>query len=204
MDITLNPPEIKGELMEAMKNRHSAREFDKNKELTLQELSDLLWVAYGNNRPKENIPGHHHATYKTVPSACAAYPLVLYVFLKQGVYKYDPDNSKLILVKEGDFREKSGYQAFVKDAYLNINIFFNHKAHSEFPVEDTRNWLMSGNSMPMACMDCAYISQNIYLYCSLHGINTVARAIAGDNNELKKLLGLSDDYEVLLAQSIGY
>ena len=204
MDITLNPPEIKGELMEAMKSRHSAREFDKNKELTLQELSDLLWVAYGNNRPKENIPGHHHATYKTVPSACAAYPLVLYVFLKQGVYKYDPDNSKLILVKEGDFREKSGYQAFVKDAYLNINIFFNHKAHSEFPVEDTRNWLMSGNSMPMACMDCAYISQNIYLYCSLHGINTVARAIAGDNNELKKLLGLSDDYEVLLAQSIGY
>ena len=56
----------------------------------------------------------------------------------------------------------------------------------------------------MACMDCAYISQNIYLYCSLHGINTVARAIAGDNEELRKLLGLSDDYEVLLAQTVGY
>ena len=204
MDITLNPPEIKGELMEAIKNRHTSREYDKNKELTLQQLSDILWISYGNNRPKENIPGHHHAAYKTVPSACAAYPLVIYVFLKSGVYRYDPDSNKLILVKEGDFRDKSGYQGFVKDAYLNINIFYNHKAHSEFPNEGTRKWLMSGNSMKMACMDCAYISQNIYLYCSLHGINTVARAIAGDNEELRKLLGLSDDYEVLLAQTVGY
>ena len=190
--------------MDSIKNRHTSREYNKNKELSLQQLSDLLWVAYGNNRPKQNIPGHHHGTYKTVASACAAYPLVIYVFIKSGIYKYDPDNNKLILIKKGDFREKSGQQGFVKDAALNINIFFNHKAHSEFPNEGTRNWLMSGNSMKMACMDCGYISQNIYLYCSLHGLNTVARAMAGDNEELKKLLGLSDDYEVLLAQSIGY
>ncbi len=63
---------------------------------------------------------------------------------------------------------------------------------------------MSGHSMPMACMDCGYISQNIYLYCSLHGLNTVARALAGDNEELRQLLGLSKDYEILLAQSVGY
>ena len=37
MDITLNHPEIKGELMEAIKNRHTSREYDKNKELTLQQ-----------------------------------------------------------------------------------------------------------------------------------------------------------------------
>ena len=41
------------------------------------------------------------------------------------------------------------------------------------------------NSLKMACMDCAYVSENIYLYCSLHKINTVARALVGDNNELK-------------------
>ena len=52
MDITLNPPEIKGELMESIKNRHTSREYNKDKELSLQQLSDLLWVAYGNNRPK--------------------------------------------------------------------------------------------------------------------------------------------------------
>ena len=204
MDITLNPPEIKGELMESIKNRHTSREYNKDKELTLQQLSDLLWVTYGNNRPKQNLPGHHHGTYKTVASACAAYPLVIYAFLKSGVYKYDPDNNKLILVKEGDHRDISGQQGFVKDAYLNISMIYNHKAHSEFPDEGTRNWLMSGHSMAMACMDCGYISQNIYLYCSLHGLNTVARAMAGDNEELRKLLGLSKDYEVLLAQSVGY
>ena len=77
-------------------------------------------------------------------------------------------------------------------------MFFNVKKHTEFPNEGTKNWLK------MACMDCAYVSENIYLYCSLHGINTVARAMYGNNDELKKLLGLSDDYEVLLAQSVGY
>ena len=54
--------------MESIKNRHTSREYNKNKELSIQQLSDLLWVAYGNNRPKQNIPGHHHGTYKTVAS----------------------------------------------------------------------------------------------------------------------------------------
>ena len=44
MDITLNPPEIKGELMESIKNRHTSREYNKNKELSLQQLSDLLVI----------------------------------------------------------------------------------------------------------------------------------------------------------------
>jgi len=205
MDITLNNPEIKGELMESIKNRHTSRVYDKNKDLSLQQLSDLLWVAYGNNRKKDNIEGHHHGTYKSVPSACAAYPLEIFAFMKNGAYKYDPDNNKLILIKEGDFREKTGAQSFVKDACLNICMFFNAKKHKEFPNEGTKNWLMSNqNSLKMACMDCAYVSENIYLYCSLHKINTVARAMVGDNNELKKILNLSDDYEILLAQSVGY
>ena len=205
MDIQLNNPEIKGELMESIKNRHSSRNYSTSKDLTLQQISDLLWVSYGNNRKKENLEGHHHGTYKTVPSACAAYPLEIFAFMKTGVYKYDPDNNKLILIKEGDFREKSGTQQFVKDAFININMFFNVKKHTEFPNEGTKNWLkMNQHSLKMACMDCAYVSENIYLYCALHGINTVARAVCGNNDELKKLLGLSDDYEVLLAQSVGY
>ena len=46
---------IKGELMESIKNRHTSREYNKDKELTLQQLSDLLWVTYGNNRPKQTF-----------------------------------------------------------------------------------------------------------------------------------------------------
>ena len=89
MDIQLNNPEIKGELMESIKNRHSSRNYSTSKDLTLQQISDLLWVSYGNNRKKENLEGHHHGTYKTVPSACAAYPLEIFAFMKTGVYKYD-------------------------------------------------------------------------------------------------------------------
>ena len=47
MDINLNPPQIKGELMESIKNRHTSRQYNPNKELTLQQLSDLLDILYG-------------------------------------------------------------------------------------------------------------------------------------------------------------
>ena len=40
MDIQLNPPEIKGDLMEAIKNRHTSREYNPNKELTIQNLDE--------------------------------------------------------------------------------------------------------------------------------------------------------------------
>ena len=47
-------------LMEALQNRQSQRSFS-SKELSLQQMSNLLWAAYGINRPNG---------YRTVPSAC--------------------------------------------------------------------------------------------------------------------------------------
>ena len=44
-NIKLPPPNIKGEFMTALKERKSHRQFEKGKEIPLQTLSDLLWVA---------------------------------------------------------------------------------------------------------------------------------------------------------------
>jgi hypothetical protein len=59
--IKLPAPKTEGgmPLMQALKERHSSREFSSEK-LPLTTLSNLLWAAWGINRPD----GHH-----TAPSA---------------------------------------------------------------------------------------------------------------------------------------
>ena len=48
--IKLNKPQLDTDFMKALQTRCSCREYDPEKELSLQELSNLLWAAYGNNR----------------------------------------------------------------------------------------------------------------------------------------------------------
>ena len=92
-------PELKKEggmpLNEALNRRQSSRNFDPSIELTPELLSQALWSCYGENRPKG---------YKTTPSAVAWYPLLIYVFLEEGVFKYDSQNHTLTKVLDGDYR----------------------------------------------------------------------------------------------------
>ena len=62
--IKLNKPELNSDFMKALQTRKSCREYDPNKELTLQELSNLLWCAYGNNRQNKVRKKHHFLAYK--------------------------------------------------------------------------------------------------------------------------------------------
>ncbi len=95
--IKLNPPNLKRGLpfMEALSVRASAREYSE-KELGLQDLSDLLWAADGMSRPAENK--------STAPSAMNSHDVRIYVFLKQGAYLYDSPKHELAPVLAGDFR----------------------------------------------------------------------------------------------------
>ena len=70
--IKLESAELKGgmPLFEALGNRKSQREFDKTKFLSLKQVSQLLWCAYGSNRD---------GGFKVVPSAIHMNPLTLYV-----------------------------------------------------------------------------------------------------------------------------
>ncbi len=97
--VKLNPPDLKRGLpfMEALAVKASAREFSE-KELSLQDLSDLLWAADGINRPAENK--------STASSAMNAHDIRIYVFMKQGAYLYDAPKHELLPVLAGDFRSQ--------------------------------------------------------------------------------------------------
>ena len=203
MSIKLDPPKITGEFMTALQNRRTQRDMN-GTDLTKEELSDLLWVIYGNNREHDSRKPHTFLAYKTVPSACALYPLEVCVLLKTGAYKYDADKHELILIKEGDFTEKGIAQDFVKNG-TNFYFFWNKTIYETCPIAGCESFLNTGNNgIKMAAMDCGIISQNIYVYCAVHGLKTCVRGMLGDVKFFKDLFGYGDDYEMMFGQTVGH
>ncbi|MDR0422854.1 MAG: SagB/ThcOx family dehydrogenase [Proteiniphilum sp.] len=177
-DIRLPAPDRTGgkPLMQALNERKSVRTYQ-DRELTLQQISDLLWAANGFNRDDK----------RTAPTANNRQELELYVTTKAGIYYYDARNHHLKEVKKGDYRSQTGTQSFVSQAALNL-LF----------VSDTEK--MSGK---YAYTDCGFVAQNVYLYCSSEGLGVVVRG-SFDKDKLSTLLNLSPHQEVLLTQTVGY
>ncbi len=110
--IKLPAPDFKGNktLYQALSERKSSRNFSE-KDLTLQEIANILWSAWGVNRSDGR---------RTAPSARNAQDIEVYAVLKDGIYLYDAVNQQLVLQAEGDFRKAAGTQEYVWKAPLNI------------------------------------------------------------------------------------
>ena len=79
-----NPDKNRGSsVMKALSDRRSDREYA-NKELSLQDLSDLLWAANGINRPDGK---------RTAPSALNKQDIDIYVILLSQCSSKNPINS---------------------------------------------------------------------------------------------------------------
>lgn len=181
----LPDPATKGgmPLMEALAKRQSVRSFSE-KELPQQVLSNLLWAAWGVNRPATG--------QRTAPSAHNRQPIDLYVITAKGAYLYEAKSHGLTQVAEGDLRKLAGRQDFVYTAPVNL-VF----------VEDTAR---SGNDPQAAVwsgVTAGAISQNIYLFCASEGLATVVRGWV-DHEPLAKALQLKPTQRVILAQTVGY
>lgn len=85
-------------LMEALSKRHSNREFS-DKPLSEQTLSDLLWAAWGVNRPD----GKH-----TAPTAMNKQEVMVFAALENGVWLYEPSENTLTKVLPDDTRAAFG------------------------------------------------------------------------------------------------
>jgi SagB-type dehydrogenase family enzyme len=185
-DIQLPPPQREGgmPLMEALNNRQSTRVFT-DQELPIQTLSDLLWAAWGINRPD--------ITKRTAPSANNRQNIELYCALRNGLYIYDAQANSLIQVIAEDIRAVTGTQEYVAGAALNI--VFVAKA------ENAINW--SEAEKKSACVNAAFIAQNVYLFCASEGLGCVVRG-SFDGQKLQELMKLGNDKTAVLAQSVGY
>ena len=182
-------------LLEAISKRKTSRDFNPNEKLTLQQISELLYCAYGQSHGENN-------NLKTVPSAVSLQPLEIICVFKIGVFKYDSIKNELIPLIKGDYSEKTGVQPFVKDAYLNILFFSDMKKD---PGDERRNKILNSSSdtrLRFSCLDAGHCTQNVYLYCASEGLKCVIRALC-DGEFFKKLLNLGDNFEFIVSQSVG-
>lgn len=171
-------------LMQALSLRRSTREFSPRR-LSDQVLSDLLWAAYGVNRPSGD---------RTAPSWRQVVVIDIYAAMKDGLWLYDPQRHTLIAHPTGDIRAQTGRQDFPATAPLNLV----YVAHSERMRE-----LTPENRTLFCSVDSAFIGQNVYLYCASAGLATVFRG-AVDYPRLSRAMRLLEDEFVTFAQTVGY
>lgn len=186
--IVLVQPDLKTGLTinEALQNRRSWREFAPEA-LSLEELSGAVWAAAGINRPEND--------HLTAPTALGLYPIRTYAFFKEGVYRYEAKEHRLVRVLTGDHRSVSGAQPFVATAPLNLVCVADLSVYEgrEIPAEHVRY---------LCGQDAAGCVENVNLYAAGHGLKSVTRGSASP--ELISTLGLdSARYFFALAVSVG-
>jgi len=185
--IALPQPAQRGGLpvMEALKRRHSSREFSR-KELPEAVLSNLLWAAFGINRPQTHG--------RTAPSAHDWEEIDVYVATAKGLYLYDAERHALKQVLPQDLRAQTGIQTFPAEAPLDL-VYVADLSRMREASREERQWY----SGP----DAGFIAQNVYLFCASEGLATVVRGMV-DRPALAKAMGLKPDQQIVLAQTVGY
>jgi nitroreductase len=177
-------------LMKALAERKTVREFT-DRSFPPQMLSDLLWAAFGVNRPASEKPG----LGRTAPSAMNRQEFDLYLALPEGVFVYEAEPHRLRLVAPGDIREKTGPAAAAKAA---VTILF---------VSDYAKTALPGQQGPQpgySHVDAGFIGQNIYLFAASEGLGTCFRASIPNVKSLAQTLKLRPEQHILYTQTVGY
>jgi len=163
--------------------------------LPAQMLSNLLWAAFGINRPDKPYRGPG----RTAASASNSQEIDLYVALPEGVYLYEAKEHRLIPVAAGDFRRRSGRRA----AHAPVNIFYvvDIARYAKAPFQEP------GLKDPEVQKSYYYvatglIASNVYLFAASQGLAAYFHNC--DKRNTPKDFKLRPDQRVLFAQTVGY
>jgi SagB-type dehydrogenase family enzyme len=184
-------------LMQALKDRRSARAYSGEK-LPLQVLSNLLWAAFGINRPDKGM--------RTAPTGGNRQDIDIYVAIADGVYVYDAKANLLNPVVAEDVRSLSGRQHPPSGVPANVVPPLDEAPVNLIYVSDGQKWskrMTEEDNLRLAFNHTGYISQNVYLYCASEGLATIVR-LWFDKPALEKKMALRPEQYAVLVQSVGY
>ena len=165
----------------ALRLRRSVRDFV-DTPLSLADVSQLLWAAQGITDTENS---------RTAPSAGALYPLEVYMAvgcvaeLPSGVYKYDPGDHELILIREGDVRGKLFRAAVSQSCVKTSALVVVLAAVYERTTSEYGKW-----GIRYVDFEVGHVGQNVCLQAVALGLGCVAVG-AFDDADVKKVLGLS-------------
>jgi nitroreductase len=185
--LELPPPRASGgtPLIDALRQRRSTRDYA-DRPLPAQVLSDLLWAAFGVNRPASGD--------RTAPSWRHAIEIGIYVTTADGVWRFEPRGHRLEPHLRGDIRARTGVQDFVGTAAVNLVYVADGNRIDSASQQEKRLW---------AYTDTGFIGQNVYLFCASEGLGSVFRASL-DRDALARTLRLERHEFITCAQSVGY
>lgn len=190
-DVDLPAPNVQRStlsMMQTLATRHSVREYA-NRQLSMQDLSDLCWAACGQTRDDKHI---------TAPSAMNRQEIRLFVFTQKGVYEYNPGENRLVENVKGDHRGLvAGTQGFSQDFVLTAPV-------SLVMVIDFKRFGSSDQrAVMMGCVDAGNVSENVNLFCQAAGLCTVPRATM-DVEGIRALLGFTEEQLPIMNNPVGY
>jgi hypothetical protein len=170
--------------------------------LSLQDLSQLLWAAYGYT----NIT-YKTSYHRTTPSASGIYPLVVFVSNATGVYQYLAETHSVVKILDGDRRFDianacSGHVWAAKAPAIFIIVY-----DSSYNNGNTGD----GGTLPHEFIevDAGAAIQQIFLEASAWNLS--ANIVSGGleewngigSEELRNILGLSPSLIPLYAIPVG-
>lgn len=192
--IILPEPDYSGiSVEEAIKWRRSVREYNREN-ITLEEMSLLLWAGQGITSERG---------MRAAPSAGALYPVELYVVPNRvdgvycGIYKYIPEEHKLVLVQEGGFRDE------VAEAALGQECVRNAAAIIIMTSVRERTAVKYGERSDLyIAMEAGHISENILLEAVSLGLGAVP--VGGfSTEEMDEVLGVKEGERSLYLVAVG-
>lgn len=189
-DIIMPAPDKTGgkPLMQALNERQTIRAFTKE-ELTLQQLSDLLWAGWGINRPD--------LKKRTAPSARNVQEIEVYAVLPGGLYLYDADSHILRQIHNKDIRSFCGTQDFVATAPLNL-VYVADMGKLGKKEGD----VIKDSDLHSSYANTGFIAQNVYLCCASENLGCVIRGMV-PKEKLAPEMGLRSNQVIILSQTVG-
>jgi nitroreductase len=121
--------------------------------------------------------------------------IALYVFLAEGVYRFEAKSHSLQPVLAGDHRDQAGTQSGVARAPLGLIYVADLARYGEASSLATQ--------LAWSNAHCGFIAQNVYLFAASEGLASWFRAYV-DAPALSALLKLKPTQKVLYGQSVGY
>ena len=187
------------DLETAIGRRRSRRTY-RNKALTLEEVSFLLWATQGVQG--EIIGGH---TYRTVPSAGCRHALETYLAILNvegivsGIYRYLPLSHQLLYeFPEEQLANKIVDAVFGQPYPGNAALTFIWTA-----IPYRMEWRYGLAAHRVIAIDAGHVCQNLYLACEAIGARTCAIG-AYDQEAVDRLIRVDgeEEFAVYLA-SVG-
>ena len=190
-------------LEQTLENRRSRRDFI-DRSLSAEQLSQILWAAYGVTNPNTDNPSLMGGL-RTAPSAGAVYPFEIYAIIgnvegiEAGVYKYIAKEHKIIRIIDRDLREELSTAALGQGSIRKapVSIFYSavYSRMEERYGDRGRDRYV--------CMDLGHSAQNIYLQAEALNLGTCAVGAFIDE-KVAEVLQLQEEEKPLYIMPVGH